>query len=180
MRGPILIIVLLALCLPGCIQRKVTTQTGTGGATVTTRRAVDGSQTTTIETPKGTMTTTTDGDGSTIKIEGEDGLIEIKTGDKVDDSEFGVPIYPGAEVKADSTMDDAKTGGSTMMKALVTADSVEKVKSFYETRLPGWTAATFGGTAMFSKDSDEEKGAVTITGNSGTGETNITIIVLKK
>jgi hypothetical protein len=113
--------VLIAAATSGCGRSK-TVKTADGTATVT---------------EKGDTTTITfEGEGGegTFQMEGDEGSARITT----DEGTFGIPFYPGA--KAVHTGQMTQTGedqGEFIQVYLTTPDSVDKVKAFYQEKLPG-------------------------------------------
>lgn len=115
-------------------------------------------RTKTITTPEGTTTVTEKGDEATITFEGEggEGTIEVKgdqasgtvttdegtlefaTEVKVSAEEVGIPFYPGAKTAHKGQL--VQTGeqqGKFIQVHFTTPDSVDKVKAFYQGKLPG-------------------------------------------
>jgi hypothetical protein len=94
----------------------------------------------TVKTADGTATVTEKGDETTVTFQGEDGegTFEFGSEVKVSEEEVGIPFYPGA--KAVHTGQMTQTGedqGEFIQVYLTTPDSVDKVKAFYQEKLPG-------------------------------------------
>jgi hypothetical protein len=146
-------------------------------------------ETHTVSTPDGKMKITADqsGQGGKVEIETKEGKAVVITGEQggtVTEAQLGVPVYPGATVKASSKMEGAAAGGEggVQVYTLTTSDNWEKVAAFYKSNLKN-VKGTFNqgsgnqGMAMFSIG---DKGDLTVhvTGDSKKNET--IIMVAKK
>lgn len=140
----------------------------------------------TVSTPGGTVTVKTDGSGGggTVRVETKEGKATVVTGQEggtITEVQLGVPVYPGATMKASSKMENKGSdgGGSVEMHMLVTQDSFEKVSAFYKSNLKNVTnTLTQGsgekGMAMFAIG---EKGDTSVTVSSdGTKGTMIQVM----
>jgi hypothetical protein len=142
----------------------------------------------TVSTPGGSVTVKTNasGGGGTVQVETKEGKATVVTGQEggtVTEAQLGVPVYPGATVKASSKMESKGNGGegSVEMHMLVTQDNFEKVSAFYKSNLKN-VKNTFTqgsgekGMAMFAMG---EKGDTTVTVSSD-GTKGTLIQVTKK
>lgn len=90
----------------------------------------------TLSTPDGKVKVTTDGSGKggRVEIETREGktVITGEQGGTVSEAELGIPVYPGATLKA-STKTQGQERGEVYH--LTTADSWDKVMAFYKSKL---------------------------------------------
>jgi hypothetical protein len=126
--------VLIAAAVAGCGRSK-TVKTADGTATVTEK----GDTTTiTFEGEGGEGTFQMEGDEGSARITTDEGTFEFGSEVQVSEKELGIPFYPGA--KAVHTGQMTQTGedqGEFIQVYLTTPDSVDKVKAFYQEKLPG-------------------------------------------
>lgn len=123
----------------------------------------------TASTPGGKVTVNADRSGQgTVQIETKDGTVVVtgQQGGTVTEAQLGVPVYPGATVKASSKMGGAATDnkGTVEMYTLMTPDSLEKVTAFYKSNLKNVKNTLVQGSgdqgmAMFSLGDD---GAISV------------------
>jgi len=138
-----------------------------------------------VSTPDGKVTVKTGGTGQgAMQIETKDGKAVIVTGQQggaVTEAQLGVPVYPGAKVKATVSMQDAGDGkGRTDVCTLMTPDNFEKVAAFYKSNLKNVKNSFVQGSgdqaiAMFTVGGDD---AITV--NLGPGENKGTAIQVAK
>jgi hypothetical protein len=126
-------------------------------------------ETHTVSTPGGKMKVTTDrsGQGGRVEIETKEGktVITGEQGGTVTETQLGVPVYPGATLKASTKMEG--TGGrqgAVEIYTLASSDNWEKVSAFYKSNLKNvkgnFTQGSGDkGVAMFSIG---EKGDITV------------------
>lgn len=152
----------------------------------------------TYSTPVGTVTVTADRTGSTVTIRFDEGKVvvqgeegapiiartggeaksAIKVSPIVSEKDLGIPLYPGASVM----MSSAETSGKAWAHAevwLTTSDSVDKVKGFYQKRLPNADAADSASARgrivrIIQKVGDLRK-AIHISGQNGATPTSISL-----
>ncbi len=91
-----------------------------------------------------TRITTTDAQGQTSVLE--------MSGAKVEASEIGLPFYPGAEPVEKESVRMQTPGGSMVMVALDSTDSVEKIAAFYRDKLRAMST----GKTMIDNASDQD------------------------
>lgn len=143
-------------------------------------------ETRTISTPDGKMKVTADksGQGGRVEIETKEGKSIVITGEQggtVTESQLGVPVYPGATLKASSKMEGPATGGQGGVEVytLISSDNWEKVAAFYKSNLKN-VKGTFNqgsgdqGMAMFSIG-DKGDLTVNVIGDSKKNETIIQV-----
>lgn len=98
-------------------------------------------ETRTISTPDGKMKITADssGQGGKMEIETKDGKSMVVTGERggtVTEAQLGVPLYPGATLKASTKVEGSGAGGgASEAYTLRTSDHWEKVAAFYKSNL---------------------------------------------
>jgi len=94
----------------------------------------------TVKTPGGTATVTEKGDETTVTFRGEDGEGTFEFGSEVNvsEEEIGIPFYPGAKTAHMGQMTQTGEDQEQFIQVyLTTPDSVDKVKAFYQEKLPG-------------------------------------------
>ncbi len=139
-----------------------------------------------VSTPGGKVTVKTDGSGQgAMQIETKDGKAVVVTGQQggtITEAQLGVPVYPGATVKATVSMQGAAGDGKgkTDVCTLLTPDSFDKVAAFYKANLKNVKnsfvqGAGEQGIAMFTVGADD---AITV--NLGPGENKGTAIQVAK
>ena len=113
----------------------------------------------TYTTPEGTVTLERRGDTTEVTVDSEDGTLKMK-GDEskmtvttekstavveispeISEEDIGIPIYPGAKVEQTVKRTDAEEEQDLAQVHLSTADSFDKVKAFYQEKLPKATVA---------------------------------------
>lgn len=165
MKKAIIIVTVLtmaALLASGCAKTRKTHVTP-GGEEVT------------VETEKSIQ-----GDKRTVEVKTEEGTATIttETEQTITEAELGVPVYPGAKVKASSKYEGGKD--KFAQHTLVTTDSFEEVQKFYKARLKNVQtsySATHEGqkTATFVLADDKGTNAVSIASNEEENNTIITV-----
>ncbi len=139
-----------------------------------------------VSTPGGKVTVKTDGSAQgAMQIETKDGKAIVVTGQSggtITEAQLGVPVYPGATVKATVSMQGAAGSdkGRTDVCTLLTPDSFDKVATFYKANLKNVKTSFVQGAgeqgiAMFTIGADD-----TITVNLGPGENKGTAIQVAK
>lgn len=113
-----------------------------------------------------------------ITMEGPEGE-KMTFGGEIDDSELGIPVYPGAEPMKGASSRMEMDGKVSLSKSFVTPDSVDEVADWYESQLSGMEqyAKIAMGDEMttFSVQPEEEvQNSVMITKN-GDGKTMVSI-----
>lgn len=134
-------------------------------------------------------------DGGSVAIESEDGSIIIDTqdgrvkvedvdggevvtkySDKIDDSEFTMPFYPGSEV--DTGAIQTSEGEQTRVATLLTDDSVEEVSAFYKEKMAeAQTVEAAGFVNMVMGDLDEDGRTITVTIGEDPVQNKTTILI---
>lgn len=84
--------------------------------------------------PPGEKTAAGDSAGDKFKGDGDSPV--VNEGGKVEIKEFGLPIYPNAELQESKSIENANSGPSKNA-TLKTTDSLEKVFAFYKENLKG-------------------------------------------
>lgn len=116
--------------------------------------SADGS-TVTFEGDKGQkMTSTTEGDKTTVKVDGPEGSGTVQTGAGISEADLGVPVYPGSKERPASSMKASTSTGDIASGVFESDASVAQVTEFYKGRIPGATVTT-------SSASGDETAAVT-------------------
>jgi len=145
----------------------------------------------TYRTPGGSVTVKTEkspgGDKGTVEVKTEEGSATMTTDTKetISEAELGVPVYPGATVRASGKY-EGKNGASGTAAVenytLMTGDSFEQVNAFYKSHLKN-VRTSFGGsqaggqTAMFAVGPDDAP--ITISISRGKDDKETTIGVMK-
>ncbi|MBA4389952.1 MAG: hypothetical protein C0399_03340 [Syntrophus sp. (in: bacteria)] len=132
-----------------------------------------------ISTPGGKVTMKTDGSSGqgAVQIETKDGkavVVAGQPGGTITEAQLGVPVYPGATVKAIVSMQGAAGDGKgrTDMCTLVTPDNFEKVAAFYKSNLKNVKNSFVQGSGDQGIASFTVAGDNAITVNLGPGEKN--------
>lgn len=133
--APIPLILLLVVLVSGC-GRKETYTTPEG--TVTLERQGDTTEVT-VESEDGTLKMK--GDESKMTVTTEKGTAVVEMSPEISEDDIGIPIYPGAKVEQTVKRTDAEEEQEFAQVHLSTADSFEKVKTFYQEKLPKATVA---------------------------------------
>jgi len=128
--------ILLALVLAGGCGRKETYTTPEG--TVTLERRGDTTEVT-VESEGGTLKMK--GDQSKMTVTTEKGTAVVEISPDISEDDIGLPIYPGAKVEQTVKRTDAEEEQDFAQVHLSTADSFDKVKAFYQEKLPKATVA---------------------------------------
>lgn len=91
-----------------------------------------------VVTPEGEVTVEHHpGGGATATVTTEEGTATGEVGAHVTEADLGVPLYPGAAVEHSVTWSaEGQQEGRLSQVRLVTPDSPEAVKAFYQQRLP--------------------------------------------
>lgn len=96
-----------------------------------------------VDTPAGSVDVQGDGEGGTVDVSAGGAAVNVQGGsgqssftatDKVDESAFGVPFYPGATVESGGQLDTSAADGKALKSAgaqLVSKDPIDKVVAFY-------------------------------------------------
>ncbi len=165
MKKAIIIVTVLttaALLASGCTRTKKTL-VAPGGEEVT------------IETEKSIQ-----GDKETVEVKTKEGTATITTeaSETITEAELGVPVYPGAKVKASSKYEGGKD--KFAQHTLVTPDSFEEVQKFYKSKLKKVQtsySATHEGQKMvtFVLSGDTAATTVSITADEEEKETIIAV-----
>lgn len=174
------------LVATACGPKQETTTTAIpGGGTVTTTQQQDQTRVT-VEGAEGqTTVVTTQKDGhshGSMTVRGAEGDTTYSASDKVDESSFSVPFYPGAKVEGGSQHEVAGPEGKTSKMAtaeLSTTDPVDKVVEFYTGKLPGANKmdSTVEGqrTVVLVPENPEQGTSVTIDQEEG-GVTRVVLV----
>ena len=128
--------ILLALVLVSGCGRKDTDTTPAG--TVTLERRGDATEVT-VENEDGTLEMK--GDQSKMTVTTEKGTAVVEISPEISEDDIGLPIYPGAKVEQTVKRTDAEEEQDFAQVHLSTTDSFEKVKAFYQEKLPKATVA---------------------------------------
>ena len=128
--------ILLLLVLAGGCGRKETYTTPEG--TVTLERHGDTTEVT-VESEDGTLKMK--GDQSKMTVTTEKGTAVVEISPEISEDDIGIPIYPGAEIGQTVKRTDAEEEQDFAQVHLSTTDSFEKVKAFYQEKLPKATVA---------------------------------------
>jgi len=128
--------ILLVLVLAGGCGRKETYTTPEG--TVTLERRGDTTEVT-VESEGGTLKMK--GDEGKMTVTTEEGAAVVEISPDISEDDIGLPIYPGAKVEQTVKRTDAEEEQDFAQVHLSTADSFEKVKAFYQEKLPKATVA---------------------------------------
>jgi hypothetical protein len=139
----------------------------------------------TITTPEGKVTVTTKNDTGkeTVKIETKEGSLTVKTGSHtISEAEFGVPVYPGAQVVSSGQIDETKNNapGVSATYLMTTNDNYDKVVAFYKANLKKVEQSmnhTMGDEkiAMFTIGKEGDMKNIQIFAKTSGGPTNINI-----
>jgi len=129
-------VILLVLVLAGGCGRKETYTTPEG--TVTLERQGDTTEVT-VESEGGTLKMK--GDEGKMTVTTEEGTAVVEIGPEISEDDIGLPIYPGAKVEQTVKRTDAEEEQDFAQVHLSTADSFDKVKAFYQEKLPEATVA---------------------------------------
>jgi len=130
--GAVAMLLLVLSVAAGC-GRKQTYRSAEGTVTVDRKgKTVEA----TIEGEKGKVTIT--GDQSKTTVQNEQGTTTVQTGAQVSEADLGIPIYPGAKAQQSITSTSTGAGEAKNISQahLTTPDSFEKVKAFYQAKLP--------------------------------------------
>ncbi len=164
---------------------ETTTTSIPGGGTVTTTQQQDQTRVT-VEGPDGQAAlVTTEKDGhsqGSMTVRGPEGDTTYSASNKVDESAFSVPFYPGAKVEAGSQHEVAGPEGKTSRMAtaeLSTTDPVDQVVDFYVGKLPSANKmdSTVDGqrTVVLVPENPEQGTTVTIDQEEG-GVTRVVLV----
>lgn len=92
--------------------------------------------------------------GKTVRVETPVGSVRVREGARLDVSELGVVLYPGAQAMGDGAkvvnLDLGFLGGAegrfdVLAAEFTTADPPDKVADFYRKECPGWRFHSRGG-----------------------------------
>lgn len=173
---------LIAAATAGCGRRQ-TIQTPSGEVT--------------IEEKPGKTEVTVEGEGTQGKVEvkgdeaggtitTEQGTLQFGTEAQISEKELGIPIYPGAVAAHTSRLTQAgQEQGKVVQAAFTTADSIDKVKAFYQDRFQKARAAMDITSAdsrmvqMVLEEGDTQKTAILSRDKDGK-ETSIVLMRVEK
>jgi hypothetical protein len=174
--GAVAMLLLVLSVAAGC-GRKQTYRTAEGTVTLDRKgQKVEA----TIEGEKGKVTVT--GDQSKMTVQNDERTTTVQSGAQVSEADLGIPIYPGA--KAEQAITSSSTGEgeakSITQVHLTTPDSFDKVKAFYQAKLPKVKATTDVSTpeiSMFQMTwkEDGEDRTLIVSRNSGDKQTQIVL-----
>jgi len=129
-------VILLVLVLVSGCGRKETYSTPEG--TVTLERRGDTTEVT-VDSEDGTLKMK--GDESKMTVTTEKGTAVVEISPEISEEDIGIPIYPGAKVEQTVKRTDAEEQQDFAQVHLSTTDSFDKVKAFYQEKLPKATVA---------------------------------------
>lgn len=181
MRNSILVLAAAVVLAAGCGKKEETTTYSTPQGDVTVKQDAGGNGTMTVKGPQGEATVSSkDGNVSSTSTDASGKTSTLNIGTKVDLSQLGVKLYPGATQKEGSSVKTDTPQGTSMAVQLETKDAAEKIISYYKTELKADTTATTGDGGMVSgKNAAGDQAMVMVTKGDG-GNNNISVTVVKK
>jgi hypothetical protein len=138
----------------------------------------------TVQASEGTATLTTSQDNKSVTLQTREGAISI--GANVDTSRLGAPIYPGSQANEQGAVTTTSQKGTNTTAGFKTADSFEKVESYYKHAFPIGSeiiniGSANGSVATFQLHAGSGGAVVTVNvTQSKPGETDILITRVTK
>ena len=171
---------LVLIAAAGCGSKKTYT-TPEGQVTVEQK---DGDTKVTVETEEGRFEMEGDEGGGTVTT--EEGKGEFSLGPEASEEDVGIPLYPRAQAAHSARWTDEEEQEQSFSQVhLTTADSFEKVKTFYREKRPDAEVGALVETPeikMFQMtwEEDEYRKMVVISRDSADKETAITLSRMPK